>query len=106
MTYSTVADIYHSAALMERATAGVASEVSAGSVDGDASVSNAWVTRRAWDLASTPGWAAKWESAIAGGITDPGASGAVITDGDLLSRLQALLAVYPLDDLLPPPVTP
>ena len=54
MSYSTVAQIQRSASLMERATAAVATEVSSGNTEGDSSQAMAWVSRRSWDLASTP----------------------------------------------------
>ena len=102
MSYSTISAIQHSPSLMDRATAGLAAEVSAG-LEGDASQSGAWVSRRSWDLAATPGWADAWESAEAGGISDPGANEGVITDGMILARLQQLLVDYPLTDLTPAP---
>jgi len=104
VSYSTVVDIQASRSLMDRCTASVATEVSAGSVEGDSALAASWVGRRSWDIASTPSWDDKWESAEASGITDPGASDSVITDADILSRIQQLLATYPLDDSLLPPV--
>ena len=46
--------------------------------------------RRTW--ASAPGWDAAWESALAGGIEDPGSDEAVITDGMILSQVQSMMA--------------
>lgn len=49
-----------------------------------------WTNRRIW--AAAPGWDTAWLSAIAGGIPNPGADEAVITDGMILSQVQAMLA--------------
>lgn len=46
-------------------------------------------SRRVW--AAAPGWAAAWESALAGGVTDPGSDPGVITDGMILTQVQAML---------------
>ena len=102
MSYSTQAEIQHSQSLTIRCTAAVASEVTSGGTEGDTAVVGTWVSRRSWDIATTPSWDAKWESALAGGITDPGESESVITDEDILSRVQQLLAKYPLTDIVPP----
>ena len=96
MSYSTVVEIQQSRSLMDRCTAAVAEEITSGSTEGDSKFSNQWVSERSWDLASTPGWFDKWESAVAGGIADPGANAGVITDADILARVQQLLATYPV----------
>jgi hypothetical protein len=85
-----------SSSLMGRCSAAAASEVSAGSAEGDTRYLASWMSARSWDLAATPGWADAWESAEAGGITDPGDNEGVITDSMILSRTQQLLALYPL----------
>jgi hypothetical protein len=60
-----------------------------------AAQSDQWTfdNRRVW--ASAPGWDAAWESALASHPDDPeyspGADGAVITDGMILSQVQAML---------------
>jgi len=47
----------------------------------------------AWDnmltLAASPGWGEAWASAVAAGNETPGRDGAVITDGMILSAVQA-----------------
>lgn len=96
MSYLTISHIKTDTQFLLRCSASVASEVSAGSSDGDTAFTEEWTNLRSWDLAATPGWAAKWESALAGGISNPGENSAVITDGDILSRIQQLLATYPL----------
>lgn len=82
MTYATIATIQMDGPLSRRmaacaATQGIASPVQ-------------WVTDHSWQLAAQPGWAAAWESAIAGGVQTPGAQESVITDSMLLSAVQAL----------------
>jgi hypothetical protein len=52
----------------------------------------AWAFANAYWWAAAPGWAVAWDSAIAGGIPDPGADPAVITDGMILAQVQAMLA--------------
>ena len=62
---------------------------------------DSWTTslRRTW--AAAPGWDAAWESAkvshpddpdVGGPGYDPGADESVITDGQILSQVQAMLA--------------
>lgn len=45
-----------------------------------------------WRLvwAASPGWAEAWESAEASGNPSPGSDPAVITDGEILSQVQAM----------------
>ena len=94
MSYSTIATIQQSASLMSRVTAAAATETEP--AEGNNQFAPQWTGERSWDIAATPGWSDKWESALAGGITDPGASAAVITDADILARVQPLLALYPM----------
>lgn len=99
MSYVTVAAMHQAGSLLARCGAAVAAEVAAGTPGpSDAAVVDAWTVRRSWDLASTPGWSEAWESAVAGGVPDPGADPGVITDGMVLSRVQQLLAIHPLDE--------
>jgi len=87
MSYKTVADMAESFSLNRRLNAGAAKE----SIDEP----TAWVQSYRWELASQPGWDAAWDSAVAGGVTDPGSDEAVITDGMILSGVQAVLAANP-----------
>lgn len=59
-----------------------------------------WTTqwRRVW--AAAPGWDAAWESALAAGNPAPGSDPAVITDGEILSQVQAMT---PFRSIIPPP---
>ena len=50
-----------------------------------------WVNEHRYELASAPGWGDAWASAVASDNEDPGADPGVITDGMILSQVQALL---------------
>lgn len=93
MTYNTVADITDSASLTRRIVAAAATE--------DIPNPEAWANGARWKLAAQPGWGQAWESAVASGVEDPGASEVVITDGMILSAVQAITTPVP-----PPVVTP
>jgi hypothetical protein len=84
MSYKSVADMAESFSLSRRLTAGAAKE----SIDNP----QVWVQSYRWEVASQPGWDTAWDSAVAGGIPDPGADEAVITDGMILSGIQAVVA--------------
>jgi hypothetical protein len=53
-----------------------------------------WVTDNQYVWASSPGWGAAWDSALAGHPDDPdyepGKDPAVITDGQILATVQSL----------------
>lgn len=49
-----------------------------------------WAADHQWQLAAAPGFAADYASAVAAGVERPGNDEAVISDGELLSALQAL----------------
>lgn len=86
MTYATIAAITQSGALNQRLTAAAAQEGK------DPTSPGSWVSANIWTIASSPGWSAAWESAVAGGVTDPGANEGVITDGMILAAVQPLPA--------------
>lgn len=88
MSYATIASITESQSLRRRLTAAAAEEHKTEPYEG-------WVSQHIWTLAASPGWAAAWESAEAGGITDPGASEGVITDPMILSAVQPIPPVPP-----------
>lgn len=50
-----------------------------------------WADAHMWRLAASPGWASAWASAEAGDIPDPGRDEGVITDGQILAAVQAVL---------------
>lgn len=83
MTYATIAAIARDQDLFPRLTASAAEEHKAKPYDG-------WVAEHIWDLAATPGWAAAWESAVAGGVARPGADEGVITDSMILAAVQPM----------------
>lgn len=85
MTYASIADVADSASLTRRITACAAQEQAPGDP-------GSWAYQHRWDWAASPGWADKWDSAIASAVEDPGADPAVITDGDILTVTQALIA--------------
>jgi hypothetical protein len=82
MSYKSVADMAESYSLNRRLTAGAAKE----SIDNP----QGWVQSYRYEIASQPGWDAAWDSAVAGGVSDPGNDEAVITDGMILSGVQAV----------------
>lgn len=49
-----------------------------------------WVTKHMWEFSAQPGWVAAYASAMANGSTEPGNDESVITDGMILSAVQAL----------------
>lgn len=50
-----------------------------------------WAYVNALKLAASPGWGAAYALALAKGVERPGADEAVITDGQILAAVQALL---------------
>lgn len=87
MSYNSVAAMARSHSLTQRVIAAAAKE----SVDRP----EQWAQNYRWEVASQPGWDAAWDSAVAGGVTDPGKDEAVITDGMILSGVQAVIAANP-----------
>jgi hypothetical protein len=51
-----------------------------------------WAYVNAYIWAASPGWAATWDSAVAGGVAEPGKDPAVIQDSMILARVQGMLA--------------
>ena len=49
-----------------------------------------WTAEHILQLAASPGWDAAWSSALAAGNPAPGRDPAVITDGMILSAVQAV----------------
>jgi hypothetical protein len=52
----------------------------------------AWMYTYILAVCAAPGWDAAWASALASGNETPGRDPAVITDGQILSSVQAVLA--------------
>jgi len=84
MSYNNIADMSESGPLQRRVSAAAAQEQ-----DGDPV---GWMAANMLRLAASPGWADAWASAVASGNPDPGRDEAVITDGMILSGVQALVA--------------
>lgn len=88
-TYLTMGTIAYSSSMTQRVIACAAQQ--------DQSLPDVWASQNRWEWASTPSWAEKWDYAVAthppveGEVYDPGADATVITDGDILSRVQQLL---------------
>ena len=82
MAYWDVAQIASDVDLGQRVTAAAAQE-GRGDPPG-------WTAQHVWDYASQPGWGDAWASAVAGGNEAPGRDPAVITDGQILSAVQAI----------------
>jgi hypothetical protein len=80
--YIEMADMRDSRSMARRIAACAAQQ---GYADPDS-----WTARTSWQWAATPGWDGKWESALVAGNREPGADAAVITDGDILSRVQQI----------------
>jgi len=86
MTYLTLGIISRDQWMSDRIAASAAQEgVTDAGIDPDIWM-GAW--RRV--LASAPGWAAAWESAVAAGIVEPGRDPAVITDGQIRAQVQSM----------------
>jgi hypothetical protein len=84
MSYKSIASMAESYSLARRITAGAAKESIASPEQ--------WSQQNRWEVAAQPGWDAAWDSAVAGGNPDPGADEAVITDAQILSGIQAVVA--------------
>jgi len=54
-----------------------------------------WQSQHAWDMAAQPGFGDAYASAVAGGIGRPGNEPSVISDGQILSAIQAMIPAVP-----------
>lgn len=70
---------------VQRIAAAAAVEVALGDVQ-----SLTWANEHAWELASAPGFADAYSSALAADVPNPGRDPAVISDPQILSAIQAL----------------
>lgn len=91
MSYNAIADMTESGSLIRRLSAAAAAEQSSGAVL-DPLDPAAWAATYRWHLVAAPGWADAWLSAAAGENPDPGRDESVITDAQILSQTQAVLA--------------
>ena len=95
MAYIDVADMAANGHLRERIAACAVTE---GVKDQHP---RAWADAHQWYLAASPGWSAAWEYARASNNPNPGRDEAVISDGMILSAVQARIA----ETAAPDPVT-
>ena len=56
---------------------------------------NQWTSDHMLDLAAEPGWSDAWASAVAGDVANPGRDPGVISDGMILSGVQAVAGATP-----------
>lgn len=88
MSYSSIRDIATDGSLMGRITAAAASE---GLENPDS-----WAASRMWKFASQPGWGDKWayakDNETVNVNPDSGARTDVISDADILTAVQAIVA--------------
>jgi len=84
MSYWDMSEMSYSGSLQRRVAASAAQE--------QPDDPTQWMDDNMLRLAAEPGWSAAWASAVAAGNPDPGRDEAVITDGMILSGVQALLA--------------
>jgi hypothetical protein len=85
MSYKTQSEMSMDGGIRNRCAQAAAQE----GVEGDPDV---WTYDHRRQLAAAPGWEAAWDSAKANGNPDPGNDESVITDGMILSQVQAMLA--------------
>ena len=91
MSYATQSLLAQDRDFIDRCNSAAAKEIPAGSPTHPLS----YVGDHIWTLAAAPGFDAAYESAIAGGIGRPGWESSVISDGEILSAMQSLIAAVP-----------
>lgn len=99
MSYATQSQLAQDQDFVNRCNACAAKEINPASPTNPLS----YVATNIWALAAAPGFDAAYESAIAAGIGRPGWEPSVISDGQILSAMQALLAVVPPEPVPTPP---
>lgn len=90
MAYYSQFQMAYDSDLTGRVIQAVASEVQAGHTTADPAQ---WAADNRHHWAASPGWDAAWDSALAAQHPNPGRDGAVITDGQILAAVQALLGI-------------
>jgi hypothetical protein len=80
--YWSVALIVQDADLQQRVIAAAAKE--------DIPEPSYWAMSHVWDYAAQPGWGEKYQYAIDSLNPNPGRDDSVITDGDILTAVQAI----------------
>lgn len=86
MSYSSQAQLSNDSDFMARISAAAAIEVP------KTHQPQQWAKDHVWWVAAAPGFAAAYESALAGAVERPGNDPSVISDAQILSAVQALIA--------------
>lgn len=93
-SYLAISQIANDENMTERMRAGATQQVYLGNAPAISGYPPEWVNQNRYVWAASPGWGAAWDSALAAHPDDPeyepGADPAVITDGMILSTVQAL----------------
>lgn len=91
MSYTSIVEMANSSSLIGRLTAAAAGEAIA--------TPEQWVRTNLWKIVSSPGWADQWayafDTATVNTNPDLGIRTDVISDGDILSAVQAVHATNP-----------
>lgn len=87
-SYLSISAIANDEFMQERMKACATQQTEIGSVKFEEPLS--WVVNNRYVWASSPGWGAAWDSALAGDNEEPGKDTAVITDEDILATVQHL----------------
>lgn len=82
MSYSSIASMAESTSLRRRLVACAADESKPSP--------ESFISTRIWQIVISPGWDMAWDSALAGGVGNPGAAEDVITDAMILAVVQPL----------------
>ena len=85
MSYSSQAQLSNDSDFLARISAAAAVEVP------KTHQPQQWAVEHIWWVAASPGFADKYESALAGEVPRPGNDPAVISDAEILSAVQALI---------------
>lgn len=89
MSYLILGKMARDPALLDRVTACAVLEGVTGA--------DQWVRENAWLLSAQPGWVDAYKYAIDSGDDQPGANEGAVTDGMILSAVQTLLGVIPVE---------
>lgn len=95
MAYTDVFLLFSDRDFYDRCTAAVA-------LEGETINPTAWVSQYQWELAATPGFGEAYAYALATGNERPGWDATVITDAQILSRIQQLRPLPPEPPVFPP----
>jgi hypothetical protein len=87
MSYADIAALSRDTDFLNRTAACFAGETLD---DPAAENADVWATKHSWQMASTPGFGAAYESAVLSGIGRPGLVASVISDNQILAAVQYL----------------